>query len=144
MIKFFRKIRQKLLIENKVGKYLLYAIGEIVLVVIGILIALSINNWNESRIQQKKEIVNLLELKKGLEGYLNNELIPGITYYNRAEEALNKLDGFYRNTETISSDSLTKYFRIYLNNEWNFVFNTSAFENLKSTGIDIISNDSLR
>ena len=47
MIKFFRKIRQNLLMENKTGKYLKYAIGEIVLVVIGILIALSINNWNE-------------------------------------------------------------------------------------------------
>jgi len=51
MIKFFRKIRQQLLTENKFSKYLLYAIGEIVLVVIGILIALSINNWNESRKQ---------------------------------------------------------------------------------------------
>ncbi|WP_411896254.1 DUF6090 family protein [Winogradskyella sp. A2] len=49
MIKFFRKIRQKLLSENKFSKYLIYAIGEIVLVVIGILIALSINNWNEER-----------------------------------------------------------------------------------------------
>ena len=49
MIKFFRKIRQRLLTENKFSKYLLYAIGEIILVVIGILIALSINNWNEER-----------------------------------------------------------------------------------------------
>ena len=49
MIKFFRKIRQKLLSEGKTGKYLKYAIGEIVLVVIGILIALAINNWNEKR-----------------------------------------------------------------------------------------------
>jgi hypothetical protein len=49
MIKFFRKIRQNLLMENKTGKYFKYAIGEIVLVVIGILIALSINNWNENR-----------------------------------------------------------------------------------------------
>ena len=47
MIKFFRQIRQRLLTENKFSKYLIYAIGEIVLVVIGILIALSINNWNE-------------------------------------------------------------------------------------------------
>ena len=52
MIKFFRKIRQKLLTENKFSKYLIYAIGEIVLVVIGILIALSINNWNENRKQK--------------------------------------------------------------------------------------------
>lgn len=49
MIKFFRRIRQKLLSESQFSKYLLYAIGEIVLVVIGILIALQINNWNESR-----------------------------------------------------------------------------------------------
>ena len=53
MIKFFRKIRQKLLSDNKFSKYLIYAIGEIVLVVIGILIALSINNWNQSRQQYK-------------------------------------------------------------------------------------------
>ncbi|MFD2917130.1 DUF6090 family protein [Psychroserpens luteus] len=53
MIKFFRKIRQKMLTENKFSKYLLYAIGEIILVVIGILIALSINNWNQDKQQQK-------------------------------------------------------------------------------------------
>lgn len=55
MIKFFRKIRQKLLSENNFNKYLVYAIGEIVLVVIGILIALQINNWNQKRIQDLKE-----------------------------------------------------------------------------------------
>lgn len=49
MLKFFRKIRQQLITENRVSKYLLYAIGEIALVVIGILIALSVNNWNEER-----------------------------------------------------------------------------------------------
>lgn len=58
MIKFFRKIRQKTLTENKFGKYLTYAIGEIILVVIGILIALSINNWNQER-QQKKVLNNI-------------------------------------------------------------------------------------
>lgn len=49
MIKFFRQIRQRLLSEGKTRKYFQYAIGEIILVVIGILIALSINNWNENR-----------------------------------------------------------------------------------------------
>jgi len=49
MIKFFRHIRQNLIMENRTSQYLKYAIGEIVLVVIGILIALQINNWNENR-----------------------------------------------------------------------------------------------
>ena len=54
MIKFFGKIRQKLLSENKFGKYLTYAIGEIILVVFGILIALQINNWNTSQINKSE------------------------------------------------------------------------------------------
>ena len=62
MIKFFRKIRQKLLSENKFSKYLIYAIGEIVLVVIGILIALQINNWNEESKNRTDENILLKQL----------------------------------------------------------------------------------
>ncbi|MBM1106832.1 hypothetical protein JQC67_11830 [Aurantibacter crassamenti] len=66
MIKFFRKIRKNLLSENKFSKYLIYAIGEIVLVVIGILIALAINNKNENR-KETIAINNvLLEIKDDL------------------------------------------------------------------------------
>ncbi|WP_298762031.1 DUF6090 family protein [uncultured Psychroserpens sp.] len=61
MIKFFRKIRQNLLSEGKTGKYFKYAIGEIILVVIGILIALSINNWNE---QNKTDRIENAFLKR--------------------------------------------------------------------------------
>ena len=57
MIKFFRKIRQNLLTENKFSKYLIYAIGEIILVVIGILIALGTNNWNNEK-QEKNKLVD--------------------------------------------------------------------------------------
>ena len=64
MLKFFRRIRQKLLSENKFSKYLIYAIGEIILVVIGILIALQINNWNESRKDSISELTALKDLKK--------------------------------------------------------------------------------
>ena len=53
MITIFRRIREKLIASGSVSKYLLYAIGEILLVVIGILIALQVNNWNEARFQQK-------------------------------------------------------------------------------------------
>jgi len=64
MIKLFRKIRQNLLSEGKTGKYFKYAIGEIVLVVIGILIALNINNWNEKQKEEKSEILILKTLQK--------------------------------------------------------------------------------
>ncbi len=85
MIKFFRKIRYQLLGEGKTGKYLKYAIGEIVLVVIGILIALSINNWNEGRkekvieqnylerllIDIQKDIKSLSFSKESSESHIN-------------------------------------------------------------------------
>lgn len=64
MINFFRRIRQSLLSEGKIGKYLKYAIGEIFLVVIGILIALSINNWNENRKNINKETTILANIHK--------------------------------------------------------------------------------
>ena len=64
MIKFFRKIRYDLMGENKTGKYLKYAIGEIILVVIGILVALQINNWNEGRKDNIKEQAILIQLEE--------------------------------------------------------------------------------
>ncbi|MCA0133933.1 DUF6090 family protein [Winogradskyella alexanderae] len=67
MIKFFRKIRRNLLSDGKTGKYFKYATGEILLVVIGILIALSINNWNEDRKNRLKEAVYLEGIKTDLE-----------------------------------------------------------------------------
>jgi hypothetical protein len=66
MIKFFRKIRQRLLSENKFSKYLIYAVGEIVLVVIGILIALSINNWNELRKENETVKSSLVAIKSNI------------------------------------------------------------------------------
>lgn len=64
MIKFFRNIRQNLLMEHKTSKYFKYAIGEIILVVIGILIALQINNWNENRKNTFKETTILSNIHK--------------------------------------------------------------------------------
>ena len=67
MIKFFRKIRQNLLMENKTGKYFKYAIGEILLVIIGILIAVSINGWNEDRKLAIEEQSLLKDLKQEMD-----------------------------------------------------------------------------
>ena len=86
MIKFFRKIRQKLLTENKFSKYLIYAIGEIILVVIGILIALQINNWNHERLNRKQEIKILIGIRDEL-----NDLIARLdnwSQFNRTGERL--------------------------------------------------------
>lgn len=72
MIKFFRRIRQRLLSESKFSKYLLYAVGEILLVVIGILIALSINNWNDARKDRIAEKELYRTLIKSLESDLKD------------------------------------------------------------------------
>jgi hypothetical protein len=64
MIKFFRQIRKDLMEKNKTSKYFKYAIGEIILVVIGILIALQINNWNENRLNSNKETALLANIHK--------------------------------------------------------------------------------
>ena len=71
MIKLFRKIRQNLLAEGKTTKYFKYAIGEIILVVIGILIALQINNWNTNKANEKESYNQLLEVQKEV---LNNSI----------------------------------------------------------------------
>jgi len=85
MIKFFRNIRQNLLNEGKTSKYLKYAIGEILLVVIGILIALGINNWNENRKDSNQEKIVLMSLLENLHLAKNQSEL-----YISEEEALKK------------------------------------------------------
>lgn len=63
MLKFFRRIRRKLIDEEKLKNYLVYAIGEILLVMIGILLAFQVNSWNENRKEKKKELSALIDLK---------------------------------------------------------------------------------
>jgi len=112
MIKFFRKIRQNMIKENKVSKYFLYAVGEIVLVVIGILIALSINNWNQDRILKIEE--------KGIVKNLHNEYLQNkniiqksIEESNTCIHTLKSLMSFMGKDEEIikkqNSDSLIFY-----------------------------------
>jgi len=83
MIKFFRHIRQNLIMENKTGKYLKYAIGEIVLVMIGILLALQVNNWNNSRIEASKE----QQLLKNLESDFKSNLAELKYTYSMSSKA---------------------------------------------------------
>ena len=143
MIKFFRKIRQKLLTENKFSKYLIYAIGEIVLVVIGILIALQINNWNQSRINTQKEINHLKNILKNLNDDLVYKISPCIERTEIQIQAFELLETGLYTKKDISNDSIRQLFFQMLG-QWDLILNTVAFENLKSSGMDILSNDSIK
>ncbi len=101
MIKFFRKIRQDLLSEGKTGKYFKYAIGEILLVVIGILLALQINSWNQQRIENEQEIELLNSLKDEFQHNLG-ELNESIEINKKVTQSCVKL------TEIIRADSIIK------------------------------------
>jgi hypothetical protein len=141
MIKFFRKIRQKLLSDNKFSKYLVYAIGEIVLVVIGILIALQINNWNEANKNREKEALLLTEMKSNL-----NEDRKDLEYNihnNQQRIEYNEVIKTVIEEKIPYSDTLKPYFGNIFGN-FQLSENTSTWENLKSVGLDLISNDSLR
>ncbi|WP_104734374.1 DUF6090 family protein [Hanstruepera ponticola] len=87
MIKFFRKIRQNLLSEGKTGKYLKYAIGEIILVVIGILIALQINNFNQKSQEKDQLEASLMLMQLNLKEDIN-EIEKQILYNQSVLEAV--------------------------------------------------------
>ena len=71
MIKFFRHIRQRLISEGKTSRYLIYAAGEILLVVIGIILALQVNNWSNERAQDRRELKILSEMNQNLQMNIN-------------------------------------------------------------------------
>ncbi len=72
MLKFFRRIRRRLIDEGKLKSYLVYAVGEILLVMIGILLALQVNNWNQSSQTKAKEQKMLIALQGEFTHNLNS------------------------------------------------------------------------
>jgi len=145
MIKIFRKIRQNLLMENKTRKYFKYAIGEIVLVVIGILIALQINNWNERRKIQSNQEKYLTLLKIEAENNLKEirNTKNEVSEMNMKQIVLYNLINIKQDTVTEKqlSESL---FRI-VSGFNNFKYENSVLSDLKSSGnLKNVLNDSLR
>ena len=112
MIKFFRKIRQNLLIENKFSKYLIYAIGEIVLVVIGIFIALQINNWNELRKEKDQEAIILSDLKEDLTATRLNFLETIKSQEKMILSSRDLIDAIEAKDYSIHPDTIRKYISI--------------------------------
>jgi len=138
MIKFFRKIRQQLLTQKKFSKYLIYAIGEIVLVVIGILIALSVNNWNEGRLLKIEEMNFLVILDKAL--YLDEGDLRGNDYLTKRTLSSYTIIKNQLLSDLPYHDSLAIHFG-YCFDVTNLINNPS---NLKTLGLDKISNEELK
>ncbi len=143
MIKFFRKIRQRLLTENKFSKYLAYAIGEIILVVVGILIALQINNWNTNKNNRIFELKMLNEISEALNKdylFFNDHLIQN---RNKVEiDAITFFDKAILSSQIVE-DSLDYHFN-RLDYGIRVTYNRGPYDALKESGIDKITNDSLR
>jgi len=143
MIKFFRKIRQNLLIENKTGKYFKYAIGEIILVVIGILIALSINNWNEELKLEQKEIDIATEIYFELNENLAYVKKQKINWEKRANTAQTLSKIIISKSESLTQkqfDSTMLYILGYyklnlIKNKFDNIVSSETFEFKKSTSL---------
>ena len=140
MIKFFRKIRQNLLSEGKTGKYLKYAIGEIVLVVIGILIALQLNNLNENKKNNvfEKEILSQIQ-----ENLISDWLVLKKIEINFSK-AISSSDKILIAEESQKTEDSIKIWLGSIIQFDRFQPLTNAYEVLKSNGLDRISNKKLR
>ena len=130
MIKFFRKIRQNSIKENRFVNYLKYAFGEIVLVVIGILIALQINNWNEKRIETSRTY----ELLRSMENDLKSD-ISFLTTYIKFNNVQVKNSIELLNTplqEAVNSDSLFRKLPLWT---MGLEINSQSFDKIKNASL---------
>ncbi len=147
MIKFFRKIRRKLIDAENLKKYLIYGIGEIILVVLGILIALQINNWNTKQIDKNTERGYIEDIKKDLSqdtSFFNSNFYSLVDrktsalrkVKNHLTKAPSKLDTF---------DFLNEVGLAGLFGKRELVLNNSTYAELLSTGnFRVISDKELR
>jgi hypothetical protein len=145
MIKFFRKIRQNQIMKNKTGKYFKYAIGEIVLVVMGILIALSINNWNLNRINSNLEqqyFVRLLEDLKEEKAIMQATTNYSVEVHSHAEKAML----IFEDPEKHNEDSVESLIDLYQASQLQTPASAKSTyqELIASSQINLIKNDSLK
>ena len=138
MIKFFRHIRQHMLAQNKFSKYLLYAIGEILLVVIGILLALQINNWNEDQILQTDIHKSLAQILSDLQQdqieleYFNGVEAKHVSFLERIADSQGPVAGLERLLES-------------LDHYMDFSKNNNGYSGLKNSGkISYMDNAELK
>ena len=141
MLSFLRKIRKSLIESSLAGRYLPYAIGEILLVMIGILLALQVNNWNEKRKATELQIDILNDLKLSLESDLS-DVENKIVIQGRIIDHQTIFIDWIESNQHFSDTLSESIFRAY---DWtNFDAYDGPFETLKQLGMHNIDNDSLR
>jgi hypothetical protein len=144
MIHLFRQIRRRFLNQGKLGKYVSYAVGEIFLVVVGILIALSINSWNGQRQNEHKENSYLQKLEIDLEqqlSYIDIQLDYEHKYANLAQPLLESVEA----DQSLRLDSAACMSLKKLTERKTFIKINPTYQDLISTGnIDLLSNEELR
>lgn len=142
MQQFFRHLRLTLIENGKTGRYLKYAFGEIILVLVGILLALSISDWNSQRIEKQKEQATLLELKKGI--LIDLELLSdGLLSVSKSVSNLEYLQSIITNEQYPYKKGLDTLFGVV----WGMRIlkpNSAFYEDLKSSGLNLIKDDSIR
>jgi uncharacterized protein DUF6090 len=143
MINFFRKIRKKMADDNKPLKYIRYAIGEVVLVVIGILIALSINTWNEKRKERNKELIYLANINEDIKLNIAS-LEEFIEVRTETVAAVDSLLVYFNNPQLLNINTFNYYNLIIL--EWYpFIQHSNTYDELLNSGnLTMISNKEIK
>lgn len=141
MFRFFQNIRKSLLFKAGFRKYLAYSLGEMLLVVAGILIALQVNNWNNAAKERNTEVALLLQLEKDLTASLN-DIRYNIRLHEQGIRSAEIIQAHMQDdhpyTDSIASHLASSF-------PWTrLVINAGAYETIKSHGIELISNVELR
>ena len=141
MIKFFRKIRYDLMDKNKTGKYIKYAIGEIVLVMIGILLALQVSNWNQDRkdsISERKILNNIN--RDFIQNKASFDKVKDVNYKNLA--VLDSILEILQEGE-ITIEKYNKYNKLIIGNTYN-PYSSTVDAVINSNSLELIQDDELQ
>ncbi len=141
MLRFLRHFRQRYLRERQLGRYLLYAFGEVLLVMVGILLALQVDNWNEERKERKVELELLQALRTDLV-YARNEMDTVVRYNRNYLKAYRQIYDFIEEDRPYSPalDSAFAHLDVWAQP----YLSKMTYETIQNRGIDIIRNDSLK
>jgi len=141
MLRFFRRIRKELLDRGTTSKYLIYAVGEIMLVMIGILLALQVNNWNDNKKQRAREVEIIHEIRDDL-NITKNDIKRAIQIHRDAIKSMQTIKSAILEENPID-DKIILDIQKSIQDDQAYP-KTIGYNILKTIGFDLISNKSLR